>query len=130
MGTVTVNTALNVISPAPGSGAGHRQSRVVRVEAVGFEQPFGQSPGQRTYGHSAGPSDRASVLRSAVMGQYVRMAQHLGETAAPHRPNAGGADMPVVGDVTNLQRDMLQSFLEQMGGLKSANTGSYVSLRA
>lgn len=69
------------------------------------------------------------MLRAAVVGQYVRMAQHVGDTTS-YRPNAGGIDLPAAEGTTNLQRDMLQTFLEHMGGLKSAATGSYVSLRA
>ena len=102
----------------------------MRVDAVGLEQSFSHASGNRGYDYSAEPADRTSVLRAAVVGQYVRMAQHVGDTASYRRPNAGGIDLPAAEGITNLQRDMLQSFLEQMGGLKSAATGSYISLRA
>ena len=127
---MTVNTASRVISSVPRFDAGHRRSRVMRVDAVGLEQSFSHAPGKRGYGNSAEPSDRTGVLRAAVVGQYVRMAQHMGGTT-PLSTNLGGIDPPAAEGVTkNLQRDMLQTFLEHMGGLKSADTGSYVSLRA
>lgn len=57
------------------------------------------------------------------------MAQSMGQPA-PGRPIATGLGFSTAGDITHLQRDVLQAFLEQMGGMNSTSPGIYFSLRA
>jgi hypothetical protein len=88
---------------------------------------FGQGAAAHVY--SGAVDDRSSALRAAIVGQYVRMAQSMGQSA-PDRPVAAGLGFSTAGDITHLQRDVLQAFLEQMGGMKSTSPGIYFTLRA
>ena len=85
--------------------------------------------GAAAYTYSGAVDDRSGAMRAAIVGQYVRMAQSAVQPASD-RPVATGQGFSTGGDITNLQRDVLQAFLEQMGGLKSTGPGIYLRLRA